>query len=330
MNRDFRLMPEQASSIAAEVDALYAFLLIVSGVLTILIAGLIVFYAIKYRRGSPAARSVGTTHFFVLETIWIVGPLLITLVMFIWGAQLYFKETRPPPDALQIDCVARQWMWKFQHPEGKSEINDLHVPLGQDVRVNMISEDVIHSLYIPAFRIKQDVLPTRYATVWFRPTKVGQYHLFCAEYCGAKHSEMGGVVHVLEPREYQTWLSGGTVGISASEAGQELFTRFRCDTCHLGEGAMGRGPPLENLFGSEVLLTNGQKITADEGYIRESILNPTAKVVAGYQPIMPLYAGQIGEEGLLQLIAKIKSMSPRGRGAVPTIRKDQPEESTPP
>lgn len=309
MNREFHLMPEQASSLAADVDTLYRFLLAVSGVLTIAIAGTIVFYAVKYRRGSPASREVRSTHFLLLEAAWIVIPLFLTMGMFAWGAMLYFKQTRPPPGALQIDCVAKQWMWKFQHPEGKAEINDLHLPLGRDVRVNLISEDVIHSLFIPAFRIKQDVLPNRYTTVWFHPVQVGQYHLFCAEYCGAKHSAMRGVVHVVEPREYQAWLSNLSAEGTSSESSDGLFGHYRCNTCHMRGGQPGRGPPLENLFGSEVLLASGQKVTADENYLRESILRPAAKVVAGYQPIMPAYEGQISEEGVLQLLAQIKAMS---------------------
>jgi cytochrome c oxidase subunit II len=325
MNQEFRLMPEQASSIAGEVDALYGFLLIVSGIVTVAIAGLILYFAIKYRHGSLAPRAVGKTHFFAMEVSWIVVPFLLTMVMFAWGARLYFVQTRVPPGALQIDCVAKQWMWKFQHPEGKAEINDLHVPLGQDVKVNLISEDVIHSFYVPAFRVKQDVLPNRYTTIWFRPTKAGQYHLFCAEYCGAKHSEMRGVVHVLEPREYQAWLSGRGTGPSSADAGGELFTQLRCDTCHAASGQPSRGPPLEGLFKSKVRLTSGETVTADETYLRESILRPAAKVVEGYQPIMPTYEGQIGEEGLLQLIAKIKSMTPPERSKEEASQEKLPE-----
>lgn len=306
-------MPEQASSLASEVDSLYAFLLVVSGVITIIIAGLIVFYAIKYRRGSSADRSVKQTHFLMMEVSWIVVPFLLTMGMFFWGARLYFTQTRPPSDATEINCVARQWMWKFQHPQGKSETNELHVPLGQAVKVRLISEDVIHSFYVPAFRIKQDVLPGRYTHAWFRPTRPGVYHLFCAEYCGAKHSGMIGAVHVLEPRAYQAWLSGASQGLTTAEAGRELFVQLRCNSCHQGGGTASRGPPLENLFGSEVKLDDGTTVIADEAYIRESILKPVAKIVAGYQSMMPSYDGQIGEEGILQLIAEIRSLSKADR-----------------
>ena len=319
-------MPEQASSLASEVDALYAFLLIISGVITVIIAGLIVFYAIKYRRGSPADRSVKQTHFLLMELSWIVVPFVLTMVMFFWGARLFFQQTRPPSDATEINCVARQWMWKFQHPQGKSETNELHVPLGQAVKVRLISEDVIHSFYVPAFRIKQDVLPGRYTQAWFRPTKPGIYHLFCAEYCGAKHSGMIGAVHVLEPRAYQTWLSG-VQGLTSAEAGRELFVQFRCNSCHQGGGTTSRGPPLENLFGRPVKLTDGTTVIADEAYLRESILKPNAKIVAGYQPMMPMYDGIIGEEGILQLIAEIRSLS---KADQPQAEPEEPQPKTPP
>lgn len=328
MNTEFRFLPEQASTLAAEVDALYAFLLAVSGVMTILIAFLVMYFAIRYRRGSSADRQQTATNFFLMEIAWIVGPFILVMVMFYWGARLYFKQTRAPADAMTITCVGRQWMWKFQHPEGSAEINTLHVPLGQPVRLQMISEDVIHSVYVPAFRIKQDVLPGRYTSLWFEPSKVGQYHLFCAEYCGAKHSEMRGYVHVMEPRQYQKWLSGKLEDSSQSAmGGGSLIEQFRCNTCHAGGGQTSRGPPLQNLFGSKVPLADGQSVIADETYLRESILRPAAKVVAGFQPMMPSFEGQIGEEGILQLIAEIKAMGQAGAVAAP--KSDLPEKSTP-
>jgi cytochrome c oxidase subunit 2 len=322
MNEEFRLMPEQASSIAGEVDDLYTFLVLVSGFFSVLIAVLIVVFAIKYRRGSPADRTQGPSHFFAMELSWIVIPFVISMVMFFWGARLYFEQSRPPAGAMEIDCVGRQWMWKFQHPEGNAEINDLHVPLNQPVKIRLISEDVIHSLFVPAFRIKHDVLPGRYTSVWFTPTKPGKYHLFCAEYCGAKHSEMRGYVHVLEPAEYQAWLSSGNPGVSTAEAGRMLFEQLRCNSCHQGGGMASRGPPLENLLGRTVQLQGGGSVVADENYIRESILRPNAKVVAGYQPIMPSFEGQIDEAGLLQLIAEIKSLS-RGDRQTPSNGKSE-------
>ena len=317
MNTDFRFMPEQASSVAGEVDAVYMFLVLVSAVMTVLIAGAIIYFAIKFRRGSKADRSQGKSHFFVMELTWIMVPLVLTMVMFFWGARVHIHQTRPPVGAMEIDCVGRQWMWKFQHPSGAAEINDLHVPLNQPIKVNLISEDVIHSLFVPAFRIKHDVLPGRYTAVWFKPTKIGEYHLFCAEYCGAEHSRMRGRVIVMEPSQYQTWLSGGTGGATSQVAGRQLFEQLRCGTCHQGGGTASRGPPLENLFGSTVRLQGGDTVVADENYLRESILRPAAKVVEGFQPIMPSYEGQIGEEGLLQLIAEIKSRSSPDRNTPP-------------
>jgi cytochrome c oxidase subunit II len=323
MDKSFRLMPEQASSLAPQVDALYYFLILVSAVMTVLIAFLIIYFAIKYRRGSSADRTQGPHRFWVMEVSWIVIPFIVTMIMFFWGARLYFAQARAPSGAMEIQCVARQWMWKFQHPEGNAEINDLHVPVNRPVKIRMISEDVIHSLFVPAFRVKQDVLPGRYTTVWFEATKVGQYHLFCAEYCGAKHSEMRGRVIVLEPSQYEAWLAGREVAEPPEVAGRRLFDQLRCNGCHLGGALPGRCPPLDNLYGSTVRLQNGQSVVADETYLRESILRPAAKVVAGFQPLMPSYEGQISEEGILQLIAEIKSMSPQAGEPEVGIRKSK-------
>lgn len=330
MNTQFRLMPEQASTMAAEVDGLYAFLLIVSAVLTIGIATVLIYFAIKYRRNSPADRTPAHTHFLLMEISWIVGPFLLTMVMFYWGTTLFYAQTRPAADAMVINCVGRQWMWKFQHPDGRAEINDLHVPLHQPVRVNMISDDVIHSLYVPAFRVKQDVLPGRYTTLSFTANKAGVYHLFCAEYCGAKHSGMRGTVHVLEPATYQQWLEGRS-STASENATVRLFDQLRCYACHLGGGEMSRGPSLQNLYGRTVPLQNGQSVVADENYLRESILQPAAKIVAGYEPLMPSFEGQVTEEGVLQLIAEMKAMGPSDasptRSAVQRAKPVGPDQS---
>ena len=328
MDSDFRLMPEQASSVAAEVDALYFYLILISAFFTLLIAGAILYFAIKYRSGSPADRRQGHTNFFWLELTWIVIPFLLTMTLFAWGAKLYFHEVRPPAGAVEINCIARQWMWKFQHPEGKSEINDLHLPLNRPVKLQMISEDVIHSLFVPAFRVKQDVLPGRYTTIWFQPTKVGQYHLFCAEYCGAKHSAMRGRVFVLEPSDYEAWLSGKAVPEGSEVASGRLLDELRCLNCHQGGGATSRCPPLENLFGNPVRLQDGSTVVADETYLRESILRPAVKVVAGYQPVMPSYEGQIGEEGVLRLIVEIKSLGSAPQAEAKQMTAPEPTEET--
>lgn len=306
----FRLLPEQASTHAPRVDLLYFFLLAVAVVFTVLIASLIVFFSIKYRRGNTRVdRTPSQGHAIALEITWMVIPLLISLAIFGWGAMLYFSAYRPPAGALEVRVVAKQWMWKFQHANGRREINTLHVPLGQPVKLTMISEDVIHSLFVPAFRIKRDVLPGRYIDCWFEATRTGDFHLFCAEYCGTNHSRMTGRVVVLEPAEYEIWLAGGQANEHPVQAGQRLFNELRCATCHQPEGATARCPPVMGLFGHEVKLTGGATLTADEDYIRESILRPNAKVVAGFQPLMPSFDGQVNEQQLIQLIAYIKSLA---------------------
>ena len=309
MDRSFRLMPEQASSIAADVDLLYAFLLMVSAVMTVAIATAIIYLAIKYRRNSKANRVSGPAHFLILELSWIIGPLILTMIMFVWGASLYHRQVTHPAGVLEINCVGRQWMWKFQHPDGRGEINDLHVPLGQPVKLNMISDDVIHSVYFPAFRIKQDVLPGRYTSLWFEPSRLGAYHLFCAEYCGTKHSGMRGVVYVMEPVRYQNWLRSQPTDTTTVPESRRLFDQLRCGSCHLGGGQQSRGPVLHNIYGNRIPLQDGRVVVADNNYLRESILNPKAKIVAGYQPLMPSFEGQVSEEGILQLINEIKAMS---------------------
>jgi cytochrome c oxidase subunit 2 len=269
---------------------------------------MIVFFAVKYRRRAEDERPQPIEGNFWLEVIWSVIPLGLTMVMFVWGAIIYFDIYNPPNDALEISIVGRQWMWKAQHPEGQSEINELHVPLGQPVKLTMTSEDVIHDFFLPAFRVKQDVLPGRYTTLWFEATKAGEYPLYCAEYCGTQHSGMIGRIVVLEPAEFQKWLSGGATGLSMADLGESLFQRFGCHICHRA-GGTAQGPSLTGLFGKAVRLEGGVTVTVDEDYIRESIIDPRAKIVAGYQPIMPTFKGLISEEGLLQLIAYIKSLS---------------------
>jgi cytochrome c oxidase subunit 2 len=213
----------------------------------------------------------------------------------------------PPPETLNIYVVGKQWMWKFQHLDGQREINELHVPVGRDVKLITTSEDVIHDLFVPAFRIKADVLPGRYINIWFRATRPGRYHLFCAEYCGTKHSGMTGQVVVMEPADYQDWLSGGAGQGSLASAGEKLFNDLACNTCHRPD-SQGRGPVLNGLFGKTVSLVGGGMLTADEGYIRESILNPSAKITAGFQPIMPTFQGLVTEEQLLELVEYVKSL----------------------
>ncbi|MBW3541166.1 MAG: cytochrome c oxidase subunit II [Planctomycetes bacterium] len=315
IDRSFRLFPEQASSVAGEVDAVYFFLLAVAAFFTVLIFVLIVYFALRYRRGANVRRGHGGHTNYTLEVAWCLVPFGLTMVMFFWGAKVYYRINLPPAEAAEVYVLAKQWMWKFQHPEGKREIDRLHVPLGRPIRLKMISEDAIHSFYVPAFRVKNDVLPSRYTTVWFEPTKPGAYHLFCAEYCGTGHSKMVGKVVVLRPAEYADWLAGRT-DEPLAEAGRRMFEGFGCHTCH-DPGPSQRCPPLEGLYGSQVPLAEGGFVEADEDYIRESILDPRAKVRAGYRPIMPTFEEQIDdEEQMILLIEYIKSLSrQRPRGA---------------
>ncbi len=291
---------------ASRVDLLYFYLLSVSAFFTIAIWAVVLFYAVRYRRSKhPVAVQIeGSTR---LEVAWTVIPLVIALSMFAWGASIFFSMSRPPRGALEIYVVGKQWMWKFEHVGGQREINELHVPVGRDVRLNMISQDAIHSFYVPAFRVKQDVLPGRYTTLWFRATKPGRYHLFCAEYCGTKHSGMIGWVEVMEPAQYQVWLSGGAAGGSLAASGEKLFRELACNTCHSSQSG-ARGPDLGGLFGKPVELEGQRPVVADENYLRESIVDPRSKLVKGYQAIMPTFQGQISEEGLLQLLAYIKTL----------------------
>jgi cytochrome c oxidase subunit II len=309
---NFRLFPDQASTLARQVDYVYfavvGFALFFSAVICVLIIA----FVVKYRRGSKADRSHAETENVKLELTWIIIPSCIALGLFFWAATLFFHLYSPPQDAAEIYVVGKQWMWYLQHPEGRREINELHLPLGRPVKLVMISQDVIHSFYVPAFRIKQDVLPGRFTSMWFEPAKTGRFHLFCAEYCGTKHSGMIGWVVVMDPVEYQEWLEHGTVVSTMATAGAKLFRQYGCSGCH-SENATVRAPLLEGVYRKPRPLQSGEIVIADERYIRDSILMPKAQVVAGYEPVMPTYQGQISEDDLLQIIAYIKSLGTEGR-----------------
>jgi cytochrome c oxidase subunit 2 len=240
--------------------------------------------------------------------LWSVIPFIIAMSIFAWGAQLYFEQSRPPKNTDEVYIVGKQWMWKIQHTTGQREINELHVPVGRKIKLIMTAEDTIHDFFVPAFRIKADVVPGRYTSEWFEATKPGTYHLFCAEYCGMNHSGMIGSVIVMEPTDFDNWLSGNASQQSPALAGQQLFQSLGCVSCHGANGEGGRGPVLAGLFGRPVFLNTGQSLRADEAYIRESIVNPQAKLVSGFGPIMPTFQGQVSEEQLLQIIAFIKSL----------------------
>src|SRR3954470_10427068 len=307
MFTNFPFFPQAASEQAAQVDALYFFLVAVTAFFTALVGILVVVFAVKFHRKHDTEVGTAIHGSLALELLWTIIPLGITMVMFAWGAQVFFHMTRPPKGAMEIYVVGKQWMWKAQHMDGAREINELHVPIGQPVKLIMGSEDVIHSFFIPEFRVKADVIPGRLNTLWFTATKPGRYHLFCTQYCGTKHSAMIGWVTAMEPAEYEAWLGGGTSGGSMGDNGAKLFQDLACITCHL-ENGQGRAPVLKGLYGKTVQLQNGQTVTVDDAYIRESVLNPQAKIVAGFQPIMPTFQGLVTEEQLLQLIAYVKSL----------------------
>jgi cytochrome c oxidase subunit 2 len=299
--------PEAASTTAGSVDGLYFFLIAVSVFFGLLIAALLAVFAVKYRRRSDDERPAEIHGSLPLELAWTLIPSGIVLIIFLWSAEVFFTLHRVPKDAMQIHVVGKRWMWKIQHMTGQREISELHVPVGVPIKLTLTSEDVIHSFFVPAFRIKKDAVPGRYTTIWFQATKPGRYHLFCAEYCGTKHSGMIGWVYVMEPAMFQAWLQGGVSGGSLASAGERLFNDLACITCHRQDTG-ARGPALDGLFGKPVKLANGNVVTADEGYLRESIVQPSAKVVAGYQPIMPTFQGLVTEEQIVQLIAYIQTL----------------------
>lgn len=304
------LYPPTASAQASQIDALYWFITAVSAVMTLLIFACIILFAWKYhRRRNPHATQIeGSTK---LELTWSILPFFVMLVMFFWGAKLFFAANEPPKDAMEVFVTGKQWMWKVQYPDGGREIDELHVPVGQPVKLTMASEDVIHSFSIPAFRVRHDVVPGHYDSIWFTATKPGRYHLFCTEYCGNQHAGMIGWVDVMDQRAYANWASGGGTQGTLAEQGQQLFQQFGCATCHLLD-QQGRCPILRGLYNKPVQLNDGRTVLADDAYIRESILDPNAKIVAGFEPnVMPNFKGQVSEENVIQLIAFIKSLSPQ-------------------
>lgn len=309
MQSRFPFIPESASTIADDVDAVYFYISGVTVFFVTLISLVIIFFVIRYRRRNPfeIPRPIeGSTK---LETLWSVIPLIIAMTIFAWGAKVYFAQYRPPQNAMEVYVVGKQWMWKFQHTTGQREINELHVPFGRKVKLIMTTEDVIHDFFVPAFRTKMDVVPGKYTTLWFEATKPGRYHLFCAEYCGMNHSGMRGYIEVMEPDDFDNWLAGNANATSPAAAGQTMYESLGCASCHGANAEGGRGPALLGVFGSNVTLNNGQTVRADESYLRESIINPQAKIVTGFGPIMPSFQGQVTEEQLLSLVAYMKSLS---------------------
>ncbi len=303
------ILPEQASTLAWHVDALYVYLILISVAFTIPIVVAVFAFAIKYREREKFANGAEIHGSMVLEAGWSFLPFVISMTIFLGGAIVYYNQVTPPDDAMQVYVVGKQWMWKVQHETGQREINELHVPVGRRVKLTMTTEDVLHDFSVPAFRTKADVVPGRYTYLWFEPTKPGKYHLFCAEYCGLNHSGMGGYVYVMEQRDFDNWLAGSVSGQTPIEQGRDLFeNKLGCASCHAG-GPAQRGAKLENIYGKDIKLVGGQAVTVNDEYIRNSILNPGAQIVEGFQPIMPTFKGQVTEEQLLALVAYIKSLS---------------------
>jgi cytochrome c oxidase subunit 2 len=310
MNGSLRLWPERASDWADKVDVLNAVLNLHNFLFALLVFVLVMTFAIKYRRRSETDRPTPIYGSKPVEYGVIVFGMVLWLGFFFWAADLYFDYGTPPSNAIEVYVTGRQWMFHLQHPGGQREINELHVPLGRPVRLTMTSEDVIHSFFVPAFRLKRDLVPGRYSNIWFNANKTGKYHLFCAEYCGTEHSHMGGWVYVMDPAAYEAWLSGTQSGggmDSMASQGQKLFAQYGCSSCHRVD-MPGRGPNLTGLYGIRVLLSDGSEVAADDSYLRESILNPSAKIAAGFQNIMPAFQGQLTEQNVLQLIVYIRSL----------------------
>jgi cytochrome c oxidase subunit 2 len=300
------LFPAEASTIAPYADALYSFLMAITVIGLVLVGALVFGFSIRYRKArSPIATQVeGST---LLEATWTIIPLALFMVAWIWGALLYFRIYDPPTNAMNIYVVGKQWMWKAEHEGGQHEINALHVPTGRAVQLTMISQDVFHSFSIPDFRIKREVIPGRYSTVWFEATTPGTYHIFCTQYCGTNHSAMIGEVTVLSPEDYEKWTQGSTSGTSLAQNGERLFASMGCNACHSGSAA-ARGPNLAGVYGSKLQLTGGSQVLVNDAYLRDAILNPSQHVTAGYAPIMPTYQGQVSEDGLIDLVEYIKNM----------------------
>jgi cytochrome c oxidase subunit II len=306
---EFQFFPDQGSDVARQVDDLFLMMVGVTGSITFAIAVVIVFFITKYRRSNPNVnRALGNRSSLPAEITWTVIPLCTFIGMFAWGTNVYFQKSQVPRDAIEVQVVGKQWMWKIQHPEGKREINELHVPLGKTIELIMTSQDVIHDFGLPAFRVKEDVLPDRYTTEWFVPTKLGVFPFFCNQYCGPDHANMIGKIYVMEPQAYAAWLGSGPSSTSIAQAGAQLYRSLGCSGCHEPNGVV-RAPSLHGLFGRPVPLSDGRVVVADERYLRDCMLLPKNEVVAAYDPVMPSFAGRLSEDEIFELVSYIKSIA---------------------
>ena len=301
------IFPPRASTIAKGVDELHYFLTALTLFFTFTIFTIIFYFMIRYRRRSDDDQPPATVMNLPLELTWTLVPTLLCAMIYVWSASLYFRNSRPPNDAMEVFVVGKQWMWHIQHPEGVREINELHVPVGVPVKLTMTSQDVIHDFYVPAFRIKHDVLPGRYFSIWFQATRTGRFHFFCSQYCGTGHSAMIGWVDVMTPDDYAAWLAGGTRGETMTQAGERLFHQYGCSTCHLPDGT-GKGPSLVGQYGKPQKLRDGRSPVVDEAFLRQAITRPNSMPIPVYAPAMPSFQGQLDEEQILQLIAYVKSL----------------------
>jgi len=308
----FPLQPPAASTTAEGIDHLYLVLSGITAFFTVLIFSIIFVFMVKYRRQSDEQKSASTHTPLAVELTWTIIPSLICAVLFVWSAALYVQNGRPPAASNEIFVIGKQWMWHLQHAEGPREIDELHVPVGVPVKLTMTSQDVIHDFYIPAFRVKKDVLPGRFTSLWFQPTEVGTYHLFCAQYCGTNHSEMIGWIYVMTPTDYAAWLAGGEKTESLAQQGERLFTQFGCNSCHTSEAA-AKAPSLAGIYGKPQKMANGETRVVDESFIQQAIYVPGSVHLANFQAIMPTYQGQIDADQMTQLVAYVKSMSSEER-----------------
>jgi cytochrome c oxidase subunit 2 len=336
MDFEIPFFPEQASTIASLID-LFTFGVIGLGLaIGVVVVFVIIYFVTKYNATADADRTNPIDEHTAIEITWSVIPLALVLGVFVWSANIYFNMYTPPTDTLNLNVIGKQWMWKVQHPTGQREINTMHVPVNQPVKLTMTSQDVIHSFYVPAFRIKQDVLPGRYTTMWFEATKTGEFFLLCAEYCGTEHAMMVGKIVVMEPADYERWLFGGPTstsagGVAASggsgPSGEALFTEQGCTSCHKLDGSPGIGPNLLAV-GSSVELDSGEMVPFDEEFVRESIIDPEAKIVAGYSPVMPTYQGKFNEEELFALVGYVQSLN-SGQSSEVVVEDNATEEVAP-
>jgi cytochrome c oxidase subunit II len=309
-------IPEEASNLASKVDGVLFFITVVSVIFFLIVSILLIFFAVKYRRRREDEETPYITGNQTLELIWTVIPSILLMVIFVYGFVVFRDMRNPPEDATEINVTAKQWLWQFEYYNGKKTLNELYVQQNRPVKLVMKSEDVIHSFFVPDFRVKQDILGGRYTQLWFTPTKVGTFQLFCAEYCGTGHSKMLGKVVVLSPESYDIWEKGagtteeiGVASLPAAERGEQIYKQSGCNACHSLDGSSGVGPSWKSLVGHKVVMQNGEEVTADENYIRESILEPQAKIVKGYQPVMPSFKGILSDDDISALIAYMKTLN---------------------